>query len=302
MSEVNNKKLAYFEGVISLICNILLAILKFWAGFVTGSVALISDAWHTLADSITSVVVIVGTKISSKPADDEHPFGHGRAEHVASLIIAVLLAVIAVNFLIEAVQKLMNHEEVVFGTLAIVATVTSIIVKEVLAQYAFWAAKKSGLNSVKADGWHHRSDAISSVIILAGIFMGKYFWWIDGVLGIIVSIMIFHIAYKIHSDTVNSILGEQPDDNLIEKIHDICKEKSRKDLRLHHFHIHKYGDHTEITFHIQLPGDKSLKEAHDIATQIEKCVLKRLNIYATIHMEPYNDLQTQVLPSKDTEI
>ena len=291
---MNNKRLAYTEGILSLICNVLLAAVKFWAGIVTGSIAIISDSWHTLTDSITSIVVIISAKISSKPPDDEHPFGHGRAEHVASIVIAVLLAVISINFLIEAVSKLMNHEEVIFGTFAIVVTVVSIVVKEALAQYAFWAAKKADSNAIKADAWHHRSDAISSLVILVGILLGSYFWWIDGVLGIIVSIMIFHVAYKIHSDTVNSFLGEQPNNKLIDNIQTVCTEIFHKDVRLHHFHMHKYGNHTEITFHIQLPGELSLNEAHDIASKIEDCIAKRYNIFATIHMEPYDTQQTTI--------
>ena len=289
-----NRKLAYTEGTLSLICNVLLSAVKFWAGVVTGSIAIISDAWHTLADSITSIIVIVGAKISSKPPDDEHPFGHGRAEHVASIIIAVLLAVISINFLIEAVSKLLNHEKVIFGTFAIVVTVVSIVVKEALAQYAFWTAKKTGSNALKADAWHHRSDAISSAVILVGIMLGNYFWWIDGVLGIIVSILIFHVAYKIHSDTVNSFLGEQPDEKFIEDIKAVCNETVKHEVRLHHFHIHRYGNHTEITFHIQLEGNISLHKAHDIATKIEKCIKKRFNIYATIHMEPFNAHKTSI--------
>ena len=289
---MNNKKLAYTEGILSLICNVLLAAVKFWAGIVTGSIAIISDSWHTLADSITSVVVIISAKISNKPPDEKHPFGHGRAEHVASIVIAVLLAVISINFLIEAVSKLLNHEEVIFGTFAIVVTVISIVVKEALAQYAFWAAKKANSNAIKADGWHHRSDAISSLVILVGILLGSYFWWIDGVLGIVVSVMIFHIAYKIHADTVNTFLGEQPDDELISNIQSVCKETFHKDVKLHHFHMHKYGNHTEITFHIQLPGELSLNEAHDIASKIEECIERKYNIFATIHMEPYNAHKT----------
>lgn len=287
-----NKKLAYIEGTLSLICNVLLAAVKFWAGIVTGSIAIISDAWHTLADSITSIIVIVGAKISSKPPDDEHPFGHGRAEHVASIIIAVLLAVIALNFVIEAVNKLINREKVIFGTFAIVVTVVSIVVKEALAQYAFWAAKKTGSNALKADAWHHRSDAISSAVILVGIILGHYFWWIDGVLGIIVSILIFHVAYKIHKDTVNSFLGEPPDKKFIEDIKAVCNETVKHEVNLHHFHMHKYGNHTEITFHIQLQGDLTLHEAHRLATIIEKCIKKRYNIYATIHMEPFDAHKT----------
>ena len=158
---------------------------KYWAGVVTGSVAIVADAWHSLSDALTSVVVILGVKVSLLPADEEHPFGHGRAEQIGSAIIGTLLAVVAFNFILEATGRLRVREEVVYGSLAIVVTASSILVKEALAQFAFWTGKKLDSKSLLADGWHHRSDALSSIIVLAGIFLGRQLWWMDGALGII---------------------------------------------------------------------------------------------------------------------
>ena len=180
MTTNKKNRLAYIEGWLSIFTNIILFGLKYWAGIVTGSVAIIADAWHTLSDSISSVIVLIGIKISDKPADKEHPFGHGRAELIASMIIGVLLAIIAFNFVLESIEKLKDHESVVYGKLAIIVTIVSILSKEMLAQYAFWAGRKIKSPILKADGWHHRSDAISSILILIGIFIGKYFWWVDG--------------------------------------------------------------------------------------------------------------------------
>ena len=109
------------EGWVSIVGNILLFILKFWAGIVSGSIAIIADAWHTLSDSLTSVVVLVGVKLSLRPADREHPFGHGRAELIAALVIGVLLSVVAFNFVVEGVQRLRERQEVNYGTFAIIA-------------------------------------------------------------------------------------------------------------------------------------------------------------------------------------
>lgn len=278
--------LKYLEGWLSIFVNISLFILKYWAGIVTGSVAIIADAWHTLSDSISSIVVLVGVKVSNKPADKEHPFGHGRAELIASIIIGMILAVIAFEFVLESFAKLKNHEAVYFGKIAIIATVISIIVKELLAQFAFWAGKKTKSVTLKADAWHHRSDAISSVIILAGIFFGPYFWWIDGVLGMIVAVMIFYAAYKIIRDAGNPLMGEEPDIELINQISEISKQKSGWDTKVHHIHMHRYGDHTELTFHIKLPKEMNLEKAHGICSQIEKTIKSELNIEATIHSEP----------------
>jgi len=281
-----NHFIAMSEGWFSVGVNILLFLLKYWAGLVTGSIALIADAWHTLSDSISSVIVILGYRIKSKPADQEHPFGHGRAELIAALIIGVLLATIAFNFLIESIRILQNHEPVVFGNVAIIVTIISILMKEAMAQYALWAAKRLNSNALRADGWHHRSDSISSIIILIGIFIGPYFWWIDGALGIAVSLFIFHTSYSILMEAINPLLGELPDPDMIQKIKSICDNRIKIDANLHHFHIHRYGDHSELTFHIKLPGEFSLDKAHDIATEIETEINDKFNIETTIHMEP----------------
>ena len=126
-----SQKLGYIEGWLSIIVNIFLFGLKYWAGVATGSIAIIADAWHTLTDSISSIIVLIGVKVSSKPADEKHPCGHGRAELIASLIIGVLLAIIAFSFIQQSIEKLENREAVVFGTFAIVVTVISSLRREV---------------------------------------------------------------------------------------------------------------------------------------------------------------------------
>jgi cation diffusion facilitator family transporter len=282
----NNLQLSYIEGWLSIVSNVLLFFLKYWAGIVTGSIALTADAWHTLSDSVSSVIVLIGAKVSSKPADKNHPFGHGRAQLIASMTIGVLLAVIAFSFIQTSISRLNHHESVVYGKIALAVTILSIVLKEVLAQYAFWAWRKTGAISLKADAWHHRSDAISSIIILGGIFLGKYFWWIDGVLGIIVALLIFYATFEIFRDSVNPILGKSPDKSLIQKVKNLCAAIN-PDFKTHHFHIHEYGDHTELTFHIFLFKDISLEHAHKIANQIEESIRENLGFETTIHMEPY---------------
>ncbi len=193
-----------------------------------------------------------------------------------------------VNFGIEAVQKLIDSQKVEFGTFAIVATVISIILKELMARYSIFAGKKTGSASLKADGWHHRSDAISSVVILVGIFLGDLFWWIDGVLGFIVSIFILYTAYDISKESVSFLLGEQYDRDLEDKLGKICLESGLGDVELHHIHLHHYGKHQELTCHIKLDRNMLLHEAHSVATQLEVKIKEQLGIVATIHTEPKN--------------
>lgn len=283
--KTKNLKLGIIEGWLSIFVNIMLFGLKYWAGIVSGSVALIADAWHTLTDSISSAILLIGINIAKRPADQKHPFGHGRAELVTSIIIGVILAVIGFSFLTESIQRLRNKEEVVFGAIAIIVTIISVIVKEGMARFALWAAKKEKSKAIKADGWHHRSDALSSLIILLGIMMGRYFWWIDGVLGLMVSGLIFYTAYKIIKESTDTLLGETPEDILLEKIKTIAKKVYQKNLRLHHFHVHKYGDHTEMTFHIILPKSMKLKEAGALTKTLFEKIREELDIVATIHID-----------------
>jgi cation diffusion facilitator family transporter len=238
--------------------------------------------------------VIIGFRYKKKPADREHPFGHGRAELIASLIIGVLLIVIAFDFVLQSINILHNHEQTTFGTLAIVATTISIIAKELMAQFGFWAARQLKSNALRADAWHHRSDSLSSVIILIGIFLNPYFWWIDGALGIAVAIFIAYTAYKILADAVNPLLGETPDPKLVQKIKTICDKRIEAETRPHHFHIHNYGNHIELTFHLKLAGTCSLDEAHSIASEIEEQINTEFGIETTIHMEPFSSIPVKI--------
>ena len=279
-------KLGYREGLVSVILNLLLFVLKYYAGIASASLALIADAWHTLSDSLTSLVVILGIKLSSKKPDKEHPFGHGRWEQISALIIAILLALVGVEFMKDAIAKLRGHEAADFGWLAYLATVASIVLKEGLARYAFYIARKTGNAAVKADGWHHRSDALSSLMVLAGLFLSPYFWWIDSVLGMLISFMLFYAAYGIIREAVNKILGEEPSEEVIGKVEQIVKAEMGNVAYPHHYHIHHYGDHIEFTFHIKVPGEETVEEAHRKATLIEMQIKTELKIDATIHIEP----------------
>lgn len=280
------KYYSLFEGWLSIFINIFLFIIKYWAGIASHSLALIADAWHTLSDSISSIIILIGVKVSSKPADKTHPFGHGRAEQITSIIIGVLLSIIGFNFIIEAIEKIVNKESAEYGIIAIIVTFISILGKEGLAQFAFWGYRKTGSQLLKADGWHHRSDSLSSIIILIGIFLANYFWWIDAALGIIVAGMLLYASYGIITESGSILMGKKPDKQLIEKVKKIAHENANFDVNLHHIHMHYYGDHQELTCHIKLPGEMKISEGHKVADKIESAIKRQLNIIATIHVEP----------------
>lgn len=274
------------EGRWSLVANLLLFAVKFWAGLVSASAAMIADAWHTLSDSFSSLIVLAGAGMARKKADKEHPFGHGRAELIAALFVGMLLAFIAFEFFLEGIARIREHRGADYGLLAILVTLFSLLSKEALAQYALFCYRKSCYLSLKADAWHHRSDALSSLVILVGIFVGRYVWWADGVLTILVSLMIAWTAVYILREGIRPLLGEAPDTELLTYLSDVCRRVTGIAVNVHHVHLHRYGKHMELTFHMLLPPDYSLRQAHELVTRIEKQIKSERQIEATIHIEP----------------
>ena len=291
-SGLKNNKAVIIAGWVSIILNILLFGIKYYAGIVSNSVALTADAWHTLTDSFSSIVLLAAVYIASKPAKKKRPYGYGRVEWVGTIIIGVLLAVIAFKFFHESINRLINNEKPDYNTVAIVVTIISLVVKEIMARYSFFVAKKANSSTLKADAWHHRSDAISSLVILSGIYAGKYFPYLDGILGILVSLLIAYAAYETFTSVINLIIGEEPPEELINKLKKISKQLFDTDLKIHHVNMHHYGKHIEITFHICLPGNMSLKEVHNISHKFEEEIKKQLNIYSTIHVDDYQQCKT----------
>ena len=285
-NEIKSKYMI-IEGIVSVIVNILLFAFKYAVGIFSGSLSIIADAWHSLSDSISSIIVIIGGIFSKKPTDKEHPFGHGRIELITSFIVGIMLIFIGYTFFAEAIKNLLNKQTATFNKISIIAMIVSIIIKEILAQYSFWAYRKSGAKSLYADAWHHRSDSITSIIILVGILIGKNFWQLDGILSIIVSIVIFIAAFDVIKSSVKPLIGEYPSEEIINKIKNIAKELNLNAESLHHFHIHIYGSHTEITFHIRFPKDMTVFEAHNMSTLLENEIREKLFIEATIHIEAY---------------
>ena len=285
----SSKKLGYAEGIASVIINTLLFGLKIWVGTTSSSVAMTADAWHTLSDTLTSVVVIFGFWISSRPEDEEHPFGHGRAEVIATIIIATLLAVVGINFLKDSIQQLIVQRSASFSTVGLVVFAISVVIKEGLARFSIWAGKKTDSKSLLADGWHHRSDALASLIIVIGAVLGKYYWWVDGVLGIGVSALILYAAYDIAHDASDSLMGEKTGDDLIKRIKKIATDASPELMDIHHIHIHRYGEHLEITLHARLDKKTDIEDAHELSTKLEQKLRNELKADTTVHIEPVKE-------------
>ncbi|WP_010662235.1 cation diffusion facilitator family transporter [Marinilabilia salmonicolor] len=289
---MEKSKIGVVATWLSIFLNIALFGIKYWAGIVSNSVALLADAWHTLSDSVSSLAVLLGLKVSNIPADKKHPFGHGRAELIASLVVGILLAIVGFNFLGESILKFKERAVFNYGPVAIWVTVVSVIIKEVMARYSITIGKKIKSNSLKADGWHHRSDAISSIVILVGIFAGGRFWWADSVLGILVSLMIFYTTYTIMRETISILLGENIEPEMEQKIVELGETiNGNVFLDPHSFKMHHYGHHSELVFHISLPGIYSLSKAHEIASEYELRIEKEYAIEVTIHVDAIDGIK-----------
>ncbi|MCD4818849.1 MAG: cation diffusion facilitator family transporter [Candidatus Cloacimonetes bacterium] len=276
------KAIAFF----SILINIFLFILKIWVGIISNSISIIADAWHTLSDSITSIILFISVKLSEKPPDKEHPFGHGRYDLIAALIINVLLISIGVHFFQKSFARLHSTNFYEKSLFTIIVVIISIIVKEMMAIWAITSGKKFKSKALISDGWHHRSDAFTSLIVLISIsFINKY-PWIDGVLGILISCVIIFVAFFILKKSISSLIGEDINEGFKTEIINQIQKSYNYELNAHHFHLHEYGNHKELTFHINLPGNFTLEKSHTIATDIENDLKIKFKMEVTIHLEP----------------
>jgi cation diffusion facilitator family transporter len=273
-------------GWVSILLNVVLFICKMWAGMVTGSVAMIADAWHTLADSVSSVIVLVGFRLGAQPADREHPFGHGRAELIAAVMIGTLLVLVGLGFGREAVGRLIEHAPAVFSATAIVVFAVSAVLKEGLAQWSVRVGRRIDAPALVADAWHHRSDAVASAVIVVGALLGSRFWWVDGVLGLAVAAMILHAAYDIIKDAAQRLMGAAPDAAFEARVREVVCGVAPCDAEPHHLHLHSYGGHHELTLHLYLPADMTVAQAHAYSEKIEAALAEQLGVEATVHVDP----------------
>jgi cation diffusion facilitator family transporter len=283
--ETNKARSMISEGYISIAINLLLFIAKYLVGIASGSVAIIADGWHSLSDTLSSVAIVVGARASAKPPDQRHPFGHGRAQAITALIVGVILAVVGVDFLIESIQKLIEQTPADYVPSTIWVLAGSIFIKEALAQYSFWVSRRVGRDMMRAEGWHHRSDALAAVVILAGVLFGGALWWLDGALGVCMVVVLWWAAYTIMKEAIGPLMGKKHGEDIEENIRDICIACTGRDVHLHHIHVHQYGEHSEVSFHMCFPGDMLLEKAHEVVDTIEERIRRQTGMEATIHME-----------------
>ncbi|MCX7845599.1 MAG: cation diffusion facilitator family transporter [Dictyoglomaceae bacterium] len=285
--EIERKAIGYLEGWISIIGNIILFIFKFYSGIYLNSISLIADAFHSLSDVLTSIVVILGFKFGEKPADKKHPFGHGRIEQIATLIIAFMLLIIAYDLGKSSFERIIKPQRVSFNIFIVVLMFLSALFKEWMARFSIFLGNKINSSTLIADAWHHRSDAFASSLVtigLIGINFGLY--RIDGIMGLLVSLLLLWVGIDLIKNSSSFLIGEAPTQDLINKIKNVIFSIPGV-LDYHDISIHDYQNNKVITLHIVVDNNISAKDAHDIALKVQDSI--RENIQGSqviVHIDP----------------
>ena len=285
----------YKVTIIGSIVNFLLLVFKFIAGVVGHSAAMVADAVHSLSDFVTDIVVIVFVRISGKPQDESHDYGHGKYETLATAIIGVVLMGVGIGILVNSVTGIVdafNGKELEApGMLALVAAAVSIIFKEVLYQYTVFKGKELGSKVVVANAWHHRSDAFSSIGTLIGIagaiFLGEKWRVLDPIAAFIVSVFIIKVAIDLVKPCIDELLEKSLPNEVEDRILSIVTAFPGVDSP-HHLRTRRIGNNIAIEIHIRMDGAMSLKDAHDITKKIEAAIKNEFGAatHIGIHMEP----------------
>ncbi len=282
--------IANLQGISSIIINIVIFIMKFVTGLLIHSISLIADAFHTLSDILSSIIIMIGFKFASKPADISHPFGHQRIEAISGIIVSVLLIVTGIEFIRFSIDKIMNPSISTGNLIIIIIIITTILFKEILARFALFLGKTINSPAIMADFWHHRTDAISSIFVIIAIIFSYYnMGFIDGYMGIIVSLMIIYSGIKVLSENSNELIGKPPERKLLDKINIVSKKLEHKGLKgTHDIILNYYGNKIIGSIHIEIEEDISLMDAHTLSEEFEDEVMNETGIFITAHIDPIN--------------
>jgi len=279
-------------AVLSIAGNMVLAAAKFALAALTGSIALMADAVHTASDVATSIVVWVGLRVARRPADEDHPHGHGRAETIAALVVGLLLGVAGIDFAWEAVRRMADPPEIggTMGGLGLLLTAglvsATVAAKFWMGFYASRVGRQIGNQSLVADAWHHYSDALSSVLVVAALVLARWhIYGADAWLGLGVALIIIYTGWHHVRKAGSVLLGEAPKAQTVEEI-----TKSAQAIHgvkdVHAVTVHDYGRRKVASLHITLLGGLTLADAHRVATEVEHALGQQLNVTALVHAEP----------------
>lgn len=274
MNADNYEKTAMKVSIVSVIWNLLLSAGKLFAGVFANSGAMISDAVHSASDVFSTIIVMIGVKISGKDSDNDHPYGHERLECVAAIILATVLAATGIGIGYGAVVKIMagDYNVEMPGILALVAAVVSILVKELMFWYTRYYAKQIDSSALMADAWHHRSDSLSSIGALIGIIGARLgFGIMEPLASVVICIFIEKAAYDIFMDAVNKMVDKSCDDETMEKIK-ACAMNIPGVENIDLLRTRVFGNKIYVDMEIAADGNKTLDETHAVAERVHDAI------------------------------
>lgn len=277
----------FLGGIIGIFINAILFSVKLSVGLITSSISITADAFNNLSDAASSIITILGFKLSSMPADKEHPFGHGRIEYISALIVAFMVMLVGVQFVKSSFQKIINPELVVFELIPFILLLISILLKVWLSRFNKYIGNIINSSALKAASVDALGDVFTSSCVAISFLAAKFISFpIDGYMGMGVALFILYSGFNLVKETLNPLLGEAPDPELVESINSKVISYDNI-LGTHDLIIHNYGPgRCMCSIHAEIPSDISLVKIHEIIDKAEREISSELNIYLVIHIDP----------------
>ena len=275
-------------GAIGIICNLLLVIIKLSVGLIMNSIAVVSDGLNNLSDMGSSLVSLIGAMLSNKRPDRDHPYGHGRFEYIAALIVAFIIVLVGFETFTSSAEKIISPEDVRFSAVSVVILLASCFVKLWMWSYNRYMGEKINSSVLKATAKDSLNDTVSTLAVIAATVAGVFFRSVpvDGILGVVVSVIIFRAGIGIAKETVDMLLGGAPDGELVKRIHKIIMS-DKYIIGVHDLLVHDYGPGRIVaSVHAEVPDNASVTEVHEVIDALEKKITDELGVIMVIHMDP----------------
>lgn len=288
-------------SIVGILVNLLLSFFKLLAGLLSGAISVTADGLNNLSDAGSQVVSLISFKMSAKPADRDHPFGHARIEYVASMIVSFLILLVGFELLKDSIAKIFNPQETEVSLLTIIVLSVSVVVKLWLAIFNRTIGKRIGSSVIRATATDSLSDAVATAAVLVAVLIAHFTgFYTDAYMGIAVGSLIFVAGIRILNDTKNSILGSAPESEVVEGIVAITKEYPEV-LGIHDMVVHNYGPgNTIASFHAEVDGSVNAFITHDVIDTVERRLWQEMSVRATVHMDPIVTDDERVSALRDT--
>ena len=282
-------------GIAGIVANVLLFVGKLLAGVLSGSVAIIADAFNNLSDAGSSIVTLVGFRLSSAPPDKEHPFGHGRMEYLSALTVAALIMMAGVELATSAVDKILHPAVTEFSWVAIVILIASILVKAWMAYFNRSIGRRIHSEALTASATDSRNDVIcTAVVLLSSVFTLITGIVVDGWVGVAVALFVIWSGFSIMRETISPLLGQAPEPELVAAIRDMVLAQEGI-IGVHDLIVHNYGPgRCIVSLHAEVPSNADILKSHEVIDSVERSLSKEMNIIACIHMDPVDTQDERV--------